>query len=76
MPRTTLSIDQDALKVAQAHAERHRISLGQAVTDLIRRAAEGQLATDERSGLRIVRLGPRSPKVTSELVDRLRDDLP
>jgi hypothetical protein len=76
MPRTTLQLEDDAMKVAQAHAERHRLTLGQAVSELVRKAAERPLVTDERSGLRVLRLNRRSPKVTSAQIDELRDDLP
>ena len=76
MPRTTLQIEDDAMIVAKKHAERHRLTLGEAVTDLIRRAAEHPVVTDERNGLKVVRLNRRSPKVTTALVERLRDELP
>lgn len=76
MPRTTLQLEPDAMKVAKAHAERHRVTLGEAVSELIRKAAERPLVTDERSGLRIVRLNRRSPKVAAARVDRLREELP
>jgi hypothetical protein len=76
MPRTTLLIEDDALKAAKAHAERHKLTLGQAVSDLVRKAAEGPLATDERSGLRVVRLGQRSPRVSAARIEQLRDELP
>jgi len=76
MPRTTLQIEDDAMKVAKAHAERHRLTLGQAVSELVRQAAERRLVTEDRNGLRVVRLNRRSPKVTTALVDRLREDLP
>ena len=76
MPRTTLQLEDDAIKVAKAHAERHRLTLGQAVSDLVRKAAERPLATQERSGLRILRLNRRSPKVTAARVDELREDVP
>lgn len=76
MPRTTLQLEEDAMKVAKAHAERHRLTLGQAVSDLVRRAAERPLVTEERSGLRVLRLNRRSPKVTATRVDELREDVP
>ncbi len=76
MPRTTLQLEADAMKVARAHAERHRMTLGQAVSELVRQAADRPLVTDERNGLRVLRLNRRSPRVTTELVDRLREDLP
>jgi hypothetical protein len=76
MPRTTLQIEEDAMRVAQAHARRHRLTLGQAVSDLVRKAVERPLAMEERSGLRVLRLNRRSPKVTAARVDELRNDLP
>lgn len=64
------------MKVATAYARRHRLTLGQAVSDLVRKAAEQPLVTEQRSGLRVLRLGRRSPKVTAARVDRLREDVP
>jgi hypothetical protein len=64
------------MNVAKAHAARHRLTLGQAVSELVRLAAERPLATEDRGGLRVVRLNRRSPKVTTALVDRLRDESP
>ena len=74
MPRTTLMLEDDAMRMAKAHAARHRLTLGEAVSDMVRQAADRPLVTDERSGLRVVRLNRRSPKVSAALVDRLRDD--
>ena len=64
------------MKAAKAHATRHRLTLGQAVSELVRQAAERRLVTEDRNGLSVVRLNRRSPKVTTALVDRLREDLP
>jgi uncharacterized protein YbbK (DUF523 family) len=76
MPRTTLQLEDDAMKVAKTHAARHRLTLGQAVSELVRKAAERPLATEQRSGLHVLRLNRRSPKVTAKRVDELREDLP
>jgi hypothetical protein len=76
MSRTTLKLEDDAIKAAKAHAERHGLTLGQAVSELVRQGAERPLVTEDRTGLRVVRLSRRSPKVTTALVDRLREDLP
>jgi hypothetical protein len=76
VPRTTLQIEDDALKTAKVHASRHRLTLGQAVSDLVRRAADRPLVTDVRNGLQVVHLSRRTSKVTAALVDELRDDLP
>ena len=64
------------MKVAKAHAQRHRLTLGQAVSELVRKGAERPLVTEERGGLRVLRLSRRSPKVTAARVDQLREDLP
>ena len=76
MPRTTLQLEDDVMDVARAHAQRHRLTLGQAVSELVRKAAERPLLTEERSGLRVLRLNRRSPQVTAARVDELREDLP
>jgi hypothetical protein len=71
-----LQIEDDAMEVAKAYAERHRLTLGQAMSELVRKAAERPLVTEERSGLHVIRLDRRSPKVPAARVDKLRDDLP
>jgi uncharacterized protein YbbK (DUF523 family) len=76
VPRTTLQLEHDVLAVARAHARRHRLTLGQAVSDLVRRGANRPLVTTERSGLRVLRLDRRSPRVTAERVDDIREELP
>ena len=62
--------------MAKAHAARHKLTLGQAVSELVRQGAERPLATEERSGLHVAQLTRRSPKVTTALVETLRDELP
>lgn len=64
------------MRVAKAHASRHRVTLGQAVSELVRLAAERHLMTEERNGLRVVRLNRRSPRVTTAAIDRLREEMP
>jgi hypothetical protein len=64
------------MELAKAHAQRHRLTLGQAVSELVRNAAERPLVTEERSGLRVLRLSRRSPRVTAARVDQLREDVP
>lgn len=71
-----MRLEDGAMKIAKAYAARHRLTLGQALSELVRQGAERPLVTEERSGLRVVRLGQRSPAVTTALVDRLREDLP
>jgi hypothetical protein len=76
MPRTTLQLEDDAMRLAKAHAARHRMSLGQAVSTLVKQGAERPLVTVERNGLRVLRLDRGSPKVTTARVNELLDELP
>jgi hypothetical protein len=76
MPRTTVQIEDDALEVAKVHASRHHLTLGEAISELVRLAADRPLVTDARNGLQVMHLSRRSPKVTAALVEILRDDLP
>ena len=76
MPRTTLQFEDDALEVAKAHAARHRITLGQAVSTLVRQGADRPIVTVERNGFRVLRLDKRSPRVTAAQVVKLLDERP
>jgi hypothetical protein len=76
VPRTTLSLEDDAIDTAKAYALRHGVTLGQAVSELVRQGADRQLVVEERSGLKILKLGSRSPKITDALVSHLRNELP
>ena len=76
MPRTTLNLDDDVMRVAQGHAKRHRLTLGEAVGQLVRRGADRPLVTYERNGIQVVRLPPDSPKVTSAQVKKALEEFP
>ena len=76
MPRTTLQLEDDAMRVAKAHASRHRTTLGQAVSTLVRQGAERPMVTIERNGFRVLQLDRRSPRVTAAQVGKLLDEQP
>ena len=76
MPRTTLQLEEDAMRLAKAHAKLHSITLSQAVSDLVRKGVKRPLVTEQRSGLLVLRLDRRSPTVTPTHVEELRHDLP
>jgi hypothetical protein len=76
MPRTTLQLEDDAVEMAKEHAARHRLTLGQAVSSLIRQGAERPMLTTERNGFRVLRLTRRSPTVTAAQIDKLLNELP
>jgi hypothetical protein len=71
MPRTTLTLETDPLKIAREYAKLRRQTLGQAVSELVLRAARRELVTEQVGGLHVVRLGSESPKVTAAKVKKL-----
>jgi hypothetical protein len=75
MPRTTLTLEADALKIAREYAKGRSQTLGQAVSELVLRAANRELVTDEVQGFQVVRLHADSPKVTSKKVKELEESV-
>jgi len=74
--RTTLRLEDDIMEIARSHARRHRITLGKAVSDLLRKGAQRNLETDKKNGLKLVRLSKNSPRITSEKVEKLLEEIP
>jgi hypothetical protein len=74
--RTTLTLSNDALDLARKLARRKRVSLGEAVSELVRRGAQLPVPTVERQGLTVVRLPRGSARVTAAAVEDLLEDLP
>jgi diphthamide biosynthesis methyltransferase len=73
MPRTTLTLEADALKIAREYAKLRRQTLGQAVSELVLRASKRELVTEQVGSLHVVRLGSESPKVTAAKVKELEE---
>mgnify|MGYP005812840129 CR=1 FL=1 len=70
--RTTLALDDDVLELARQHAELRGVSLGRAVSDLIRRGLAASTASHTRDdGLIVFNLPPDSPIVTTADVRRV-----
>jgi hypothetical protein len=74
--RTTLTLEDDAVALARKLARRKRMTLGQAVSELVRRGAHRPIPTTERHGLTLIRLPDQTTPVTMASVDELLDDLP
>ena len=74
--RTTLTLSDDALELARQLAHRKRVTLGRAVSELVRRGAQLAVPTMERQGLTVVRLPKGSARVTAAAVEDLLDDVP
>lgn len=66
--KTTLNLDDDLLTLVKQYAKRRSITLGQAVSELVRRGIDARPTTRIVNGLQVVDLLPSSPKVTSKKI--------
>jgi hypothetical protein len=75
--RTTLAIDDDVLGAAKELAQIENKSLGEVISSLARQALSPQEVTVKtRNGVPLLKVKKGAPRVTSELVNRLREELP
>ncbi len=75
--RTTLAIDDDVLAAAKGLATRQRKSVGEIISALARQALQPTISNRRvRNGVPLLPVRPGAPSVTSELVNRLRDETP
>ena len=73
--RTTIEIEDDVLEVAKGYAKHQCLSLGKAVSFLIRRGIQPAESGDViRNGLRVIRRPLGSTPVTLDIVNKLRDE--
>lgn len=75
--RTTLVIDDDVLSAAKEMAAIEQKSVGEVISSLARRALyPGETKARTRNGVPLLKVRKGAPRVTSELVQRLREELP
>jgi hypothetical protein len=74
MMRTTLNLDDEVLLRVKSYAEGRALSLGAAVSELIRRGLTAKRPTRMVHGLHVVDLPPDSPIVTSRGVRALEEE--
>lgn len=72
--RTTLTLDDDVFELASRQAKFRGISLGKAVSDLMRRGLSAPTQVEEKGGLTVFQLPADSPTVTTEDVRRIEVD--
>jgi len=72
--RTTLSIADDAFAKAEAYARARHLRLGEAVSELINRAASERLPMKKKNGVWVFELPDGTPKATARQVRDLMDD--
>lgn len=74
--RTTLAIDDDVLAAAKEIATLEQKSVGEIISSLARRALRPTETTRKsRNGVPLLKVRPNTPRVTSELVRELHEDL-
>jgi hypothetical protein len=74
--RTTLSIDDDVLAAAKEMAETDGKTIGEVISALARNALKPQPSRRAtRNGVPLLPVRPGAPRVTSELVRQLQEEL-
>jgi len=74
--RTTLAIDDDVLAAAKELATTERKSVGEVISALARRALRpAETNRKTRNGVPLLKVNPNAPRITSELVRQLREEL-
>jgi hypothetical protein len=75
--RTTLAIDDDVLAAAKEMAATERKSVGEVISTLARNALRPTPSNHStRNGVPLLPVRPGAPRVTSELVRQLQEELP
>jgi hypothetical protein len=75
--RTTLLIDDDVLSAAKELAVIEKKTVGEVISSLARRALSPvETKVKMRNGVPLLKVRSGAPRVTSELVHRLREELP
>ena len=72
--RTTLSLEDDAIKAVRAHARTNQLSMGRAASELIRRGLRYQLGTRKLNGLPVFDAPDDFPAISTERVRELLDE--
>jgi len=74
--RTTFTLDDDAAQLAQTYAAARSLRMGQAVSELIRRASLPPVAMRQRGQAWVFELPADAPRVTTHQVKALLDEAP
>lgn len=72
--RTTINLEDDVLARVKRYAEDRSLSMGKAVSDLVRRGLTAPRPTKVVHGFHVVVLPPDSPPVTSADIERVADE--
>jgi hypothetical protein len=73
--RTTIDLDEDVLLAAKEIARQRGVSIGKALSDLVRQALARPDAVQTRNGVPLFPVRPDALVVTPDLVNQLHDEL-
>ena len=75
--RTTLTIDDDVLAAAKEMASRQQKTVGEVISALSRQALQRDVRQRKyRNGIPLLPIQPNAMPVTTEYINKLRDELP
>jgi hypothetical protein len=72
--RTTIQLDDDVFDLVRRVATGRKVSLGQAVSDLVRKGLTSEARVRRERGVVVFDLPEDSPPVTTESVKRLESE--
>ena len=72
--RTTISLDDDTLQAAKSLARARSISLGSAISELIRKGLREDRVVADEDGFPVFAVSPGSRPITLEDVKKLEDE--
>lgn len=72
--RTTLALDDDVLVAARSIADRDRKTMGEVVSDLMRKALQRPAPSAARNGIALLGISNPHAIVTLDIVNALRDE--
>jgi len=71
--RTTLELEDDLIRLAKQLAQQQKISMGEAVSQMMRKSLEASAPLKTRNGVPLIVRRPGASKPTLTLINRLRD---
>lgn len=74
--RTTFTLDDDAAALAQSYARANSLRLGQAVSELIRRASAPPMTLKKKGQAWVIQAPPGTPALSPQQVKDMLEDFP
>ena len=72
--RTTCDLEDDVLLAVKQIARQRGVSVGKALSDLVRQTLSHREGVTERNGIPLFPVQPEASVVTLELINQLRDE--